>query len=149
MGKPIILFFFIVWVSVFAYAQKANLRVVVDQAISNKGTVKIGVFNSFHHFMTHTQPVYSSVELIDDSTASHTFTDIPFGRYAIAVYHDENNDDTLNTKSLHIPLEGVGFSGKFPSRIKPPDYPHASFRLKQDTTIIIHLIYAKKKKPRK
>jgi len=62
--------------------------------------------------------------------------ELPTGKYAVTGFHDENGDDTLNTKnSLGIPLEGIGFSGKYNSRLKPPGFILASFNLKNDTTI--------------
>jgi uncharacterized protein (DUF2141 family) len=39
------------------------------------------------------------------------FSDIPFGYYAAAVFHDENADSKMNVNFLGIPKEGIGFSG--------------------------------------
>ena len=129
-------------------AQTANLKIIVSDVRETSGNIKLGVFNKTHNFMTKTDPYLKSKQDVKDSVVHFYFRDVPLGRYAIATYHDENNDDTLNTKKLGIPVEGVGFSGNFNSRIKPPDFRLASFKLKQDTSIFIPLIYSKKQQSR-
>lgn len=137
----IFLLFFLFGIQTFA--QTATIKVEVTDIQTIRGKLRMGVFNHVHDFRTKSNPYLRTSQVVKDSTANFVFKDVPYDRYAIAVYHDENNDDTLNTKKLGIPIEGVGFSGKFNSRIKPPDFPLASFRLKNDTTIVINLIYSK------
>jgi uncharacterized protein (DUF2141 family) len=110
------------------------------------GSIKVGIFDKVHNYRAKSNPFVKARQTVKDSVAIFVFNDLPIGRYAVASYHDENNDDTLNTKKLGIPIEGIGFSGKFNSRIKPPDFNMASFRLKADTTIVVKLIYNKRNK---
>jgi len=136
----IILFFILT-----TQAQTAKISVEVENIRSLEGSIKLGVFDKVHNYRTKSNPFLRASQAVTDSVANFVFDDVPLGRYAIATYHDENGDDTLNTKKLGIPIEGIGFSGKFNSRIKPPDFVLADFRLKSDTTISIKLIYNKKK----
>jgi uncharacterized protein (DUF2141 family) len=125
-------------------AQTATLKVEVNNINPIEGNLKLGIFSRVHDYRTKSNPFLRSSKVVTDTVAIFSFENVPFGRYAAAVYHDENGDDTLNVKKLGIPIEGIGFSGKFNSRIKPPDFPLASFRLKSDTTISIRLIYHKR-----
>jgi len=42
-------------------------------------------------------------------TASRMFTQLPPGRYAIIVVHDEDDDGRLSKGALGVPTEGYGF----------------------------------------
>ena len=142
VSSLLLLFLFSLSVS----AQTAKVSIEVTHIKYLAGTIKLGVFDKVHNYRTKSNPFLRASQAVTDSVANFVFDDVPLGRYAIATYHDENGDDTLNTKKLGIPIEGIGFSGKFNSRIKPPDFVLADFRLKSDTTISIKLIYNKKKK---
>ena len=41
---------------------------------------------------------------------SHTFTNIPFGEYAICVFHDENENGFIDTNFMGMPKEHVAAS---------------------------------------
>lgn len=127
-------------------AQTANISVKVKNIQNLTGSIKLGVFDNVHNYRTKSNPYLKARKPVTDSLITFLFENVPLGRYAIATYHDENNDDTLNTKKLGIPIEGIGFSGKFNSRIKPPDFNLASIRIKSDTTITILMKYNNKKK---
>lgn len=126
-------------------AQTANISVEVRNVQYITGSIKLGIFDKVHNYRTKSDPYVRASQAATDSVAHFIFENVPFGRYAIATYHDENGDDSLNTKKLGIPIEGIGFSGIFNSRIKPPDFNMASFHLKADTTIIVKMNYNKRK----
>ncbi|WP_201306080.1 DUF2141 domain-containing protein [Roseomonas harenae] len=49
------------------------------------------------------------------------------GDYAIAVYHDENNDHDFNRNLIGIPAEGYGFSNDAPTTIGLPSFSDVRF----------------------
>ena len=142
VSSLLLLFLFSLSVS----AQTAKVSIEVTHIKYLAGTIKLGVFDKVHNYRTKNDPCLKGSKAVTDSVITFVFDNVPVGRYAFATYHDENNDDTLNTKKLGIPIEGIGFSGKFNSRIKPPDFNLASIRLKADTTIVIKMNYNKKNK---
>ena len=54
------------------------------------------------------------------------FTGLKPGTYALAVYHDENENREFDTGFLGIPLEGFGFSNDAPVFFGPPDFADAA-----------------------
>ena len=54
------------------------------------------------------------------------FGPVPAGRYAIALFHDENANGRLD-KRLMMPREGYGFSRNAPVRLGPPSFRSAAF----------------------
>ncbi len=64
---------------------------------------------------------------IDDRKAVCRFEGIPAGRYAVAVFHDEDGDGRLR-KVLGVPREGYGFSnGAKAGSFGPPKFAEAAF----------------------
>ncbi len=59
-----------------------------------------------------------------------TFTDIPPGVYAIAVFHDEDGDKRLKTGMFGLPKEGWGASNDAKGVLGPPKFVDASFEVK-------------------
>jgi len=54
------------------------------------------------------------------------FKDVAPGRYAVALFHDENGNGRMD-KMLMVPREGYGFSRDAPIQFGPPKFGAASF----------------------
>jgi uncharacterized protein (DUF2141 family) len=54
------------------------------------------------------------------------FDGMPAGRYAISLFHDENDNGKVDTR-LGIPTEGVGFSNNPHLWFGPPSFASAAF----------------------
>lgn len=57
-----------------------------------------------------------------------TFQHVLPGRYAVALFHDENGNGKLD-KFMMMPREGFGFSRDAPIRFGPPHFEAAAFTL--------------------
>lgn len=64
---------------------------------------------------------------IKDTQARCDFEDIPPGRYALAVIHDENMNGRLDTNRFGVPTEGYGFSNDARAFLSAPTFRAASF----------------------
>ena len=144
MKKIVLIAWLFLFVILSGHSQSANLSVVISNIRLSGGNIKIGVFNSVDSFKNKSNPVTGVKLIFDDSESRYTFKNLFIDTLAIAVYHDENADDSLNTKKLGIPIEGVGFSGIQHSRLSKPKFEEASFIFRNDTTITIQLVYPKK-----
>ena len=147
MNKPLAGFlFFFLFLSI-CQGQVFDLTLVIQGIEQSRGgNVRVGLFNTPDTFKSKTQPVFKTVLIPNDTIESFTFTQILSGLYAVALYHDENDDETLTTKKFGIPTEGVGFSGSLKSKLKPPDFEETAFTLLRDTTIHIRVNYPGKSK---
>ena len=52
--------------------------------------------------------------------------DLSPGRYALAAYHDENDNGELDTNLIGIPSEGYGFGNDASATFGPPDFEAAA-----------------------
>lgn len=55
------------------------------------------------------------------------FANIPPGKYAMVVIHDENMNGKLDTNWLGVPNEGYGFSNNAKALLSAPSFSDASF----------------------
>lgn len=79
---------------------------------------------------------------IDRDACRVRFENIPYGTYAVSVFHDENASGRLESSLFGIPREGVGVSGNPGFRFGPPRFSEASFVLNSpQRTISITLHY--------
>ncbi len=53
------------------------------------------------------------------------FDNLPYGQYAVAAFHDRNQDGQINQGAFGIPLEGFGFSNNPPIGFGPPSFEAA------------------------
>jgi len=75
------------------------------------------------------------------SGATLHFANVPPGRYAIALFHDENSNNRLDT-TLMIPREGYGFSRDAPIRFGPPRFDAAAMVVAEaELRTVIHVRY--------
>jgi len=93
---------------------------------SEKGQVKVGVFNSSAKWLGE-QPIYSSTIRVDGQTVTWRINDVPNGDYGIAVFHDENSNGKMDKNVLGMPLEPYGFSNNARVALGPPKWEKAKF----------------------
>ena len=66
--------------------------------------------------------------------------DVPPGRYAIVVVHDEDGDGEMSKNFLGLPKEGFGASNN-PAFLGPPRFESASFVLAGPRTVPVRVVY--------
>ena len=89
---------------------KASLQVSVSGMRSDKGNVTITIYpDDRSHFLDGAYKVArQQLPVILPVTGACFALPAP-GNYAVALFHDENDDHHLNTNALGIPTEGYGF----------------------------------------
>jgi uncharacterized protein (DUF2141 family) len=116
-----------------------ELTVDVDGVKSSSGNINIAVYNKAEGFLK-----FESVFLSDSAHAIAGQTrvkiaNLPNGEYALAVFHDQNGNNILDTNWLGIPKEPIGFSNARMKTFGPPSFKECSFRLSSDQAIRISL----------
>lgn len=69
-------------------------------------------------------------------TMTVVFKDLPAGRYAVACYHDENDNGKLDKSFFGAPKEGYGFSNNAEANFGSPSFAAAAFDLNNDSAPI-------------
>jgi uncharacterized protein (DUF2141 family) len=119
------------------------LSVVITDFKNDKGTVVVMLYNSVEGFPQSAGKALKVMTLPIVNKQSHAdFGDLPFGEYAVSVYHDQNGNKKLDTNFLGIPNEGVGNSNNAKGHFGPPKYSDAKFMFTSDKqTITIKIVY--------
>ena len=132
-----------VFVALASTAQAGDLRVVAEDVRSGKGVVIFAIHREGEPFPDQNSPYAGGFRQADKGLVSMTFGNLPSGRYALVVVHDENLDRELDTNFVGVPTEGFGFSNNAMGTLRPPSFNKASFEIKTDgeVTQSIRLIY--------
>lgn len=116
----------------FSVNTEQGIKVSVTNTRSNKGNILISVFKDGVGFPDEPEKAVKRVKLdITNNRAVVMFPNLSAGNYAVAILHDENNDQKLNKNILGIPKEGFGFSNNVIGTFGPPSFSKASFQHQQ------------------
>ncbi|WP_414568100.1 DUF2141 domain-containing protein [Nostoc sp. CCY 9925] len=105
-----------------------KLTVEIDGLKNKEGQVCASIFASSQGFPNQRDRVLQSQCIkINDTPLLLTFENLKAGNYAVAIMHDQNNDRTLNSNILGIPIEGFGFSSNPEVKTRAPKFGEAAF----------------------
>ncbi len=129
--------------SIISIANAATLTVVAKGLKNSKGVVQFSLYNKDGSIPDKKLNKYYKMQrvAISNNKAVAIFTNLPEGRYAVSVFHDENSNGKID-KGLLMPIEGVGLSNfKSVNLFNLPNFKKASFLLDRDKKIVINMIY--------
>lgn len=106
-----------------------HLVVSVSGLQPRTGAVMVALFDGTKKFPSvGGQIAGRRVAVANEPIADAVFENVPYGRYAVAVFYDRNNNGRLDTRLGAIPIEPLGFSnGAKIGLFGPPAYEAAAF----------------------
>ena len=121
-------------------ALAATLEVKVEGIGVQEGELRLALYDSEEAWQGKASPRAGQVSKPDGTpTLVFTFDDLPPGRYAVRVMHDENGNGKLDSNMLGIPKEGYGASNN-PRVMRAPHFDEAAFDIgDSDLSIPIEL----------
>jgi uncharacterized protein (DUF2141 family) len=109
----------------------------VDGVRSNKGHVRVDICTQ-DTFLKASCPYSGEAPAVKGTTVV-TVENIPPGVYAAQIYHDHNDNHTVDMR-LHIPVEEIGFTNDAPVFPHGPKFDKAAFTHEDaDQTLAIAL----------
>ena len=106
-----------------------TLTVEVLGLESDEGSVALAIFDSSRSFDERTGAVAAETVAPTDGRATWSVEDLPAGRYAVAVFHDLNDNGELDRTTLGPPSEPYGFSNDARATFGPPKFGAAAIEL--------------------
>jgi uncharacterized protein (DUF2141 family) len=85
--------------------------------------------------------VKQEISPIREKTSRFLLKDVTPGKYGIRYFHDENGNGEIDTSAIGRPVEGYGFSNNLPVRLGQPKFEKWLFELKEDTKMVLTIIY--------
>lgn len=124
-------------------ASTHSLTITVKNLRNNKGVVQYALYNKDGSIPDENYAKYYKIlkgEIVNGSSTI-TFKNIPSGKYAVNILHDENKNSKID-KGFILPIEGIGFSNyQSIGLTNRPNFSKASFELKENKSIQIKVIY--------
>ena len=115
----------------------ASIRVGVSQISQIKGTVKWALYDNEKAYEQRTPAVKSGSISVTGESLTWEVTGLTPGPYALAIYHDVNNNGVLDLNFLGVPKEPYAFSGTSSSKWLPPSFDKAAVQVDKNTLIKI------------
>lgn len=135
--KIIISSFFILFLGIQLSAQTIESRLVVTGLPPKKGELLIGWFNSADTFRKPALAVYKKkIAMNGESTITILFPGLPSGKYAIALFLDENGNGKIDKNFLGIPTEFYGISNNVYPVTRAANFEEAKFVLDKPNQVI-------------
>lgn len=121
-------------------SQAATLTVKVTNIKSNRGKIMLALYDQSQGFPSdYNRALENRIVRIEEAQNVKFENLRKNGYYALAIFHDENSDNNLNTNAMGIPTEGFGFSNNPKILFGPPKFSKAKIKMSSDknTTIIL------------
>lgn len=116
------------------FPAKGDIQVNISGLKNTTGQLGILLFEQSEGWpSTHEKAMRRILLPISGSKMQYTFKDVPYGKYAVSVMHDENKNGKLDLNFLGIPKEGNGVSNNATNALGPPRFADAMFSLGQQT----------------
>jgi uncharacterized protein (DUF2141 family) len=104
----------------------ADLTVEVLGLRSNEGHVHFGLYDNPETFPTKDGRLAGMHTAIMNNSAVAVFKGLKPGRYALAVFHDENANGEFDQIFFGLPVEDFGFSNGAVAFFGPPGFDDAA-----------------------
>jgi uncharacterized protein (DUF2141 family) len=114
-----------------------TLQIKIEGAKANKGKVYLAMYCKEENFLDEKITCRRAViTLPEQGPCIYNITDMSFGKYAIAVYQDQNSNGKMDNNVFGIPTEPFGFSNNPSAKWHKPKYQEAVFDFKEDRQTI-------------
>ena len=117
-----------------------TLDITVKGVRDDQGMVRAGIYNSAETFPKEGKAMARTATPAKAGSVALQFTDLPPGKYAVILYHDENNDGQMDKRFGMIPLEGYGLSNNIKASGKP-SFDQCAFEIPETRSQTIDLRY--------
>ncbi|TDQ19421.1 uncharacterized protein (DUF2141 family) [Algoriphagus boseongensis] len=118
-----------------------KLLIQIHHTKSDQGKIRILIFSSEKGFPDQPEHALKSYSITPKNKAGELLVeDLPEGKYAVSVIHDEDGNGKLNTNAVGYPSEKFGFSNNPKVYFSIPSFEKVAFQLtKEAKTILINL----------
>lgn len=120
-----------------------SLTVEVNGLQNSKGIVQFALYNKDGTIPDEDYKKCCKIlkEKIQNGSSKVIFSNLPVGKYAVNILHDENENGEID-KGFILPIEGIGFSNyQSIGLTNRPNFSKASFELNSDKKIAVKVIY--------
>ena len=109
---------------------QGELVINIEGVEKTQGSLYVALYVSERKFLEDGANPYGKIIPVSSKTIySVTFSDLPVGQYAVAVYHDLNNNGKLDKNMLGVPTEPYAFSNNPNVKWRSPSFAETAITL--------------------
>jgi len=116
-----------------------KLSITVEGVKTSSGMISVAVYNKSEGFLKFDEVYKSNSTRALKGTTQIDIDGLPEGEYALAIFHDENGNNELDTNWLGIPKESIGFSRGRMKTFGPPSFRECALHIDADSEIRVTL----------
>ncbi|MFY7900083.1 MAG: DUF2141 domain-containing protein [Chitinophagaceae bacterium] len=126
-----------VFLTLKANSQEVKHTINITNLQNVKGNLYIGWYKEANTFRINDKAIYREKVVVNNQKEVNVvFKNIPKGKYAIAVFVDENDNYKLDKNVFGIPKEKYGFSNNVLPSLRPATFDESVFELYDKEALI-------------
>lgn len=115
-----------------------TLTLQVENIESADGSIKLALFDSKDTFLKDDQAAYVKSYTHQKAGSIHIeWPEIAYGTYALAIYHDENDNGKLDKNLFGIPSEPYSFSNNPKIKWRGPQFDESKFDFSENNNKLV------------
>lgn len=118
---------------------QAKLTVELKGIREVKGKVFVAIFRKKDDFPAERGQFKGVISEVKTKNTTVVLEDLPPDTYSVAAFHDANGNGKMDKNIFGVPTEVYGFSNDARNTFSAPSFESASFELKSERKIVIHL----------
>lgn len=112
------------------------MELTIEDIEYNHGTLWIGIYPSEAAFLDKSRAKLISVKVSSKNVQTIALNELAYGDYAIALFHDLNDNNEMDLNWLGVPQEPFAFSRPAPSKWRLPEFSEVKVSLYQQKKTI-------------
>jgi uncharacterized protein (DUF2141 family) len=138
------IFYFILFLllSEIVFSQKQHTLTIKVSGIQNlNGVIEIALYKDPNKFAKVGQTYRIARIKPEGANLTYEFKNLEDGKYAVCLYHDENNNKVCDKNFFGIPTEAYAFSNNIRPKLSVPSFEECSTHLDKNKTFVIKMVY--------
>ncbi|MEO0339347.1 MAG: DUF2141 domain-containing protein [Bacteroidota bacterium] len=113
-----------------------TLQISVENIKVAEGMIWVGLYRSEEDFLIKEKAILVGINVEKEGQMKITMPNLDYGEYAMAIFHDLNNNGEMDRNLVGIPSEPFAFSQKLKSKFKIPKFEDVKFTFEQDQQVL-------------
>ncbi len=113
-----------------------TLTIEVNNISDPEGIIWVGIYDSKENFMIKEKAIVKGFEVKALGKMKFDFSELKYGSYAIAIFHDINGNGELDRSVIGIPSEPYAFSKKPKTKWRLPRFDEIAISFEHEEQLL-------------
>ncbi len=116
--------------------KQGNLMLEIHNIRTAQGTVWVGIYDNEKHYFNQSKALVKAKQVSATGRIALEINDLRYGSYAVALFHDINDNGILDRNALGVPTEPYAFSQLPPSKWRLPKFDEIKFKFEYNNQVL-------------